>query len=332
MLIICGDTIDRKHSIFTEFSYNSFFNQYGKKFSDKAEELKSRKVVQVGKNDHPVLYVMQREFATITSEGNINMIGTDMMTTCHAVILTTSNVTSVGHFDGSKTSQGIKQLVQSFIKASQQFPDEEVKLHLVGGFLDDERTSQKLSMGILKSFVEVCDENQLNVKLDSYVCTGLNTCSKNVTTKNPPGIRNVTTASSRNVACPCVYGVAVHKGEIHPASFSDVTKGPLQDLRGAYSLYGSGNMLNIYNTESKQIEIGPFKMQQVNYVTYLLQQTDEWILRNMSTSPEVEPDNFVHHIRASLQFIVGNPHFNRKYFVDDQPVRFRFSGDDWVES
>ena len=90
------------------------------------------------------------------------------------------------------------------------------------------------------------DENQLNVKLDSYVCTGLNTCSKDVTTKNPPGIRNVTTASSRNVACPCVYGVAVHKGEIHPASFSDVTKGPLQDLRGAYSLYGSGNMLNIY--------------------------------------------------------------------------------------
>ena len=50
------------------------------------------------------------------------MIGTDMMTTCHAVILTTNNVTSVGHFDGSKTSQGVKQLVQSFIKASQQFP------------------------------------------------------------------------------------------------------------------------------------------------------------------------------------------------------------------
>merc|ERR1719376_1201592 len=100
-----------------------------KEGDEEEEELESRKVVQVGKSDHPVLYVMQREFATITSEGNINMIGTDMMTTCHAVILTTSNVTSVGHFYGSKTSQGIKQLVQSFIKASQQFPDEEVKLH-----------------------------------------------------------------------------------------------------------------------------------------------------------------------------------------------------------
>ena len=51
----------------------TFTQQFGRRFSEKAKQFKSRKAAQVNAADHPVLYVGQREFATITSSDNVSI-------------------------------------------------------------------------------------------------------------------------------------------------------------------------------------------------------------------------------------------------------------------
>lgn len=92
---------------------------------------------------------------------------------------------------------------------------------------------------------------------------------------------------------PMVYGIGVNTktGEIFPATFPD--KGPDQALRSARYLTGVPQVLDVYDCNLGMLRIGPFNYEPLRGVDLWLEQSDEFILQHLSTSPEVEPPHFV---------------------------------------
>ena len=124
---------------------------------------------------------------------------------------------------------------------------------------------------------------------------------------------------------PIIYGVGVNTrtGEIFPATFPD--KGPdiqlrlvffmklfsgfLRDFtsyRNARHFTGGHQVLDIYDSQLGMLRIGPFIYDPVRGVDLWLSQSDEFILQQLSTSPEVEPPHFVMQVRATLKYIQDN--------------------------
>ena len=63
----------------------------------------------------------------------------------------------------------------------------------------------------------------------------------------------------------------------------------------------------------------------------VLKQANSVFNRYMSTSPEVEPDNFCDHIRATLQFIANNPDPVETVFKDNKPLKYQKKGEAWAQ-
>nr|CAD7427212.1 unnamed protein product [Timema monikensis] len=105
-----------------------------------------------------------------------------------------------------------------------------------------------------------------------------------------------------NMRCPILYGcgVNVKTGELFPANFPD--KGPDQALR------------NVYDCSLGLLRIGPFNYDPLRGVDLWLEQSDDFILQQLSTSPEVEPPHFVDHhpFPAVTVFRDNRPHYYRR--------------------
>lgn len=72
--------------------------------------------------------------------------------------------------------------------------------------------------------------------------------------------------------------------------------GPDQALRWARHLTGGQQVLDVYDSVLGLLRIGPFNYEPLRGVDLWLQQTDDFILQHLSTSPEVEPPNFVSQV------------------------------------
>ncbi|KYO30557.1 protein N-terminal asparagine amidohydrolase isoform B [Alligator mississippiensis] len=130
---------------------------------------------------------------------------------------------------------------------------------------------------------------------------------------------------------PIVYGIAVNvkTGEIFHATFPD--KGPDEDLRSARTLTGA-KMISIYDAETKQLHIGPYFWMPFPHVDFWLEQDDEQILQNLSTSPLAEPPHFVSHIRSTLTFLKDHPFPQYSLFPDRKPRSYKKNEEGlWVQ-
>ncbi|XP_072029573.1 protein N-terminal asparagine amidohydrolase-like [Amphiura filiformis] len=235
-----------------------------------------------------VLYVCQREYAVTTPQDSVvDVIGSEDATTCHVAVLrhTGCGVTGLAHFDGCSTSQGVTDLISRVGDLSQSSKEGRLELHLVGGFSDDQKHSEKLSKELLCEFHRQASP----VHLKTACITDVNTIVKD------------------NANWPRLYGIGVNvkSGEIFPAIFED--KGPDQALRGLRNFIGDQDMLNVYNHETGELRIGPFSYQKWPHAALILAQPDAFIRKNLSTSPEVEPPYFENHVRQALTFYLQNP-------------------------
>lgn len=122
---------------------------------------------------------------------------------------------------------------------------------------------------------------------------------------------------------PIIYGIAVNirTGEIYPATFPD--KGPDQPLRQARNFTGGQTVLDIYDSQNSMLRIGPFNYDPLRGVDLWLEQNDEFILRHLSTSPEVEPPHFAMQVRATLKYIHDNQFPAVTVFRDNRPRYYR---------
>ncbi|KAM4595697.1 protein N-terminal asparagine amidohydrolase isoform 2-T2 [Fundulus diaphanus] len=252
---------------------------------ENAKAFRSKPLVEV--DPKHLLYVQQREFAATTPADNcVSVIGSDDATTCHLVVLrhTGSGAVCLAHCDGSSTWSEIQLVTKAVTSLSNVRDDGRFELHLVGGFNDDGKTSQKISLSILAAFQKLEEE----IHLETCCITEMNDVAVN-------GIHR-----------PTVYGIGVNvkTGEVFPASFPH--KGPAEELRSARTFTG-GEMAGIYDSSRGLVEIGPCHWTPDMDIAFWLSQSDDTILKYLSTSPKAEPPHFVQHMKSTIQFLLSHP-------------------------
>ncbi|KAG5877396.1 hypothetical protein JTB14_037018 [Gonioctena quinquepunctata] len=181
------------------------------------------------------------------------------------------------------------------------YPEGRMELQLVGGYSDARHISEELFYNIMKAFHKHLVEIDLTL-----ACVGqLNTTIRGGT------------------PWPIIYGIGVNvkTGEIFSATFPE--KGPEQSLRNARHLTGNHQVLDIYDCNMGLLSIGPFNYTPLRGADLWLEQSDEFILNNLSTSPDVEPPHYVAQIRATLKYIQENPFPAVTVFRDNRPHYFR---------
>ncbi|XP_022830371.1 protein N-terminal asparagine amidohydrolase isoform X1 [Spodoptera litura] len=254
-----------------------------------------------------LLYVGQRELAAVVPhDKNVNIIGSDDATSCIIVVIrhSGSGAVALAHLDGSGTAEAATAMVSRVQQLAVGYPEGRLELQLVGGFTDPHRYSDELFANIMLSF------HRLSVEIDLTLacCCELNT------------------ALGGGSAAPLVTGVGVdiRAGDLFPATFPD--KGPELPLRGARTITSgphSGQVLDIYDNTVGLLRIGPFNYEPLRGVDLWLEQSDDFILQHLSTTPAVEPPHFVHNIRVTLKFIQQHPFPAVTVFPDNRSHYYR---------
>uniref|UniRef100_A0A1A7YJQ6 N-terminal asparagine amidase n=1 Tax=Iconisemion striatum TaxID=60296 RepID=A0A1A7YJQ6_9TELE len=256
-----------------------------------------------------LLYVQQREFAATTpADEYVSVLGSDDATTCHLVVLrhTGSGAVCLAHCDGSRTWSEVQLIVKAVASLSNVCKDGRFELHLVGGFNDDAKTSHKLSLSVLAAF----QKQEQDIHLETCCITDMNDIVEN-------GLHK-----------PAVYGIGVNvkTGEVFPASFPQ--KGPAEELRSARTFTG-GQMADIYDSDHGLVKIGPCKWSPDMDIALWLSQSDDTILKYLSTSPMAEPPHFVQHIKSTIQFILAHPNSDGLFPGRQPQLYHRNQSGDW---
>ncbi|XP_067912336.1 protein N-terminal asparagine amidohydrolase [Heterodontus francisci] len=272
------------HPICLPSSTADFIERYSQ-LKEGAKSLKSKPVHKI--DSKGLLYVQQREFAATTpQDGSVSILGTEDATTCHLVVLrhTGSGATSLGHCDGSDTEMTVPLMLNAVKSLSVGCDSGRYEVHLIGGFIDERSLSHKLTLKLLKAF----NSQSENIHLETYCLTELNDVVK------------------KNVHWPVIYGMAVNvkTGEIFHATFPD--RGPDEVIRSARNFLG-GSIMSIYDAKVEQLQIEPYQWTPFPAAQFWLQQPDQVILQNFSTSPLVEPPHFVKHMRSIFRFLSDYP-------------------------
>ncbi|KAI3352825.1 hypothetical protein L3Q82_019403 [Scortum barcoo] len=274
---------------------------------ENARTFRSKPLVDV--DPKCLLYVQQREFAATTPADNcVSVIGSDDATTCHLVVLrhTGSGAVCLAHCDGSSTLSEVPLLVKAVMALSNVSKEGRLELHLVGGFNDESKTSHKLSLNILAAF----QKQKEDIHLETCCITDVND--------------TVVDGTHR----PVVYGIGVNvkTGELFPSSFT--YKGPAEELRSARTFTG-GQMADIYDSSRGLVKIVPCKWSPNLDIAFWLSQSDDTILKYLSTSPMAEPPHFVQHMKSTIQFLLEHPNSD-SLFPGGQPQLYhRTERGDW---
>ncbi|KAK7111667.1 protein N-terminal asparagine amidohydrolase-like [Littorina saxatilis] len=274
------------------------FHQKYSSFKASSRQLTQQEVTEVG----PVglLYVGQREYGGTSPEDDvIKIIGSEDATTCHISVLrhTGSGATCVLHFDGCETQQGLNDMIQLVSELSENKPAGRLEMHLAGGFEDERKNSEEVSLDLFGCLVKC----QAEIHLVTACIGEHNTVYKN------------------RIPFPIIYGIAVEveTGRIFKATFPD--KGPDLPLRSARHFTGGRNNLRVYNWRQKQMAIGPFTYEPLNDIDNWLTMPDHCYRKYMSTSPAQEPESFESSIRACLQHMKDHPEPMKTLFQGDTP-------------
>ncbi|XP_042294342.1 protein N-terminal asparagine amidohydrolase isoform X2 [Sceloporus undulatus] len=254
---------------------------------EQAKKLRSQPARMVGPKG--LLYVQQREFAATTpKDGSVSILGSDDATTCHLVVI-------------RHTGSGATCLTHC------DGSDTEMEVLLMMNavkVLSPNIECGRLEVHLVGGF---SDDRHLSQQLTNQLLRAFDCLQDNI-----------------HLVTFCVTGVNVKTGEVFHATFPD--RGPAEDLRSASILTGA-KMVNIYDSRKEQLCIGPYFWMPFPHVDFWLQQDDQYILQNLSTSPLAEPPHFVSHIRATLMYLKEHPFPDKTLFPSRKPWIYRKNSD-----
>jgi len=274
-----------------------------------------RQTVKTIQPSERLLYVQQREFAVVSpSDDKVDILGSEDATTCHIVVFrhTGSGAVALSHLDGSDTEGAVQGMLSGIQRLTIGSPEGgRIECSIVGGFLDDRCESGDVAEKLFMTLQNRMEH--IHLKL---VCS----CEAN------------DRISADGVHFPLIYGVAVDckSGAIFPASFPD--KGPDLALRSARHFVGSTrrHSANVYDPQRQLLVIEPFEFEPWDEVGLWLRQSDDFLLKYLSTSPDQEPPDFVANLRRTLEFIWRNPSL-KGFFINGCPREYRKGRDgSWI--
>ncbi|CAG5129023.1 unnamed protein product [Candidula unifasciata] len=281
---------------------DTFFDEYPH-FKESSSYLLNQEVREVG--PIKLLYIGQREVAgTSPLDETISILGSEDATTCHIAVLrhTGSGATSLIHFDGCSTSDGLKTMISIVTDLTEDMSSGRLEFHLVGGFSDERRNSHEVADKVFMALYQ-CGQD---IHLVTACILNLNTVYR-----------------FANIPFPIIYGLAVDvkTGELFRATFPD--KGPDLFLRSARHFTGGKENIVIYDPHKSELVIGPFHYDILPDVDIYLTLPDHLIRKYLSTSPEQEPDGFEDSIRAALIQIRDFPDPIKSVFNGGKPRKYR---------
>ncbi|XP_076028322.1 N-terminal amidohydrolase 1 [Oratosquilla oratoria] len=309
MVLIIGEQLVKEVPSSTTGIYTTW-----PRLKETAHTLSSMMTEEVGHRG--LLYLRQREYAvTVPQDENVHILGTDDATTSTVAVLrhTGSGALGLAHFDKCSHEEclsgvhicshdnGVLNLLTRVNELSMAYTEGRLELCVVGGFQDSRAISEKITLSLLNAFHKSPAQIQLVL-----LCTG-----------------EMNTTIRGNISWPLVKGIGVsmQTGKIFPASFTD--KGPYLVLRSTRIFTGAQQMVDIYDCALGVLRIGPFNYEPHAGVELLLQQTDDVILRCLSTTPEVESPTWVKMVREVLKHIKEHPFPAITIFPDNRPHYFR---------
>lgn len=172
------------------------------------------------KFDNPqtrVLYVTQKEYVIVKKDdAHISWVGSDDATTCHVVVLVNQEESSLclAHLDTAKNSEELTRMVAASVGASDISTNFHLDLHIVGGYSDEENQSEKLTVDLLRFFLQLPVDFRLQ-----QLCVG--------------SVNSRSSQQFGGINFPILYGLAVDipNFTIHPAKFSVQVREPCLPMR-----------------------------------------------------------------------------------------------------
>jgi len=269
-----------------------------------------------------VLYVGQGELAHAVPS-QCDVIVSDKATTCHilgvrSTLPSTKSapLVSLTHIDGTSYDDCIRDMIaehklhhgQSMLcgycneeEKKEEYEQIEMDIHIVGGFEDDKGASRETSNFLVHLLARIASEERTLLRMT------LKTCA-------------ISSINDNGYSCPIGRGMGIdlRTGEAFLAKVDASAAGPLQDLRSV-RLWMSPNELSVIHTaRSNDITVEPFYFARFQEVDFLLKLDDDALLTCTSTSPDVEEDDFCHHVRTSLQFLCENQ--SHQVFPEGKPL------------
>jgi protein N-terminal asparagine amidohydrolase len=254
------------------------------------------------------LHVFQREFATILPD-QFDYIGSSEATTCNILFIRSKKTgkISCAHFDGSQDQVGkkncsLKKMISTF---DQNELNDVLELHFVGGYFDGSENSNEITESILIEF----EKYSVLTEIQTFFVSMENSMMKG------------------DILHPIYKSASMEtsSGKLYPTIFHHY--GPQMEVRGVRGFTGEPHLENIFDYKSNTLILGPYYYGNIDRPDLYLQLKDEILLKYLSTSPEVESENFVPHLRKTLKFLVDHPDCDE--FFKQKPICYQFENGEW---
>ena len=275
-----------------------------------------------------VIYVGQREVAILNPHQNFGLqyIGSEDATTCHIITMRNpqSGKCALAHLDQVPT-KGLDHIAHKLQDKSS--PEAaEIEFHIFGGYQDERDISEELSLSLLSYLIK----SQFKFKL-GYCVTGSHNTFYGAESEKSKYPR------------PRLYGIGIDvlSNEIFPADFPDHSPDPdLRHVRLSFRQYDNYDhyyqvkdyLYEDWNSETGAFVIEPFDFHQSPDLTWISKAPDGFLLKNMSTSPKVEPQDFCAGMRRATQMVLDHPEPLKTVFRNNKAKTFIYSENEkkWI--
>ena len=275
-----------------------------------------------------VIYVGQREVAILNPGQNFGLryIGSEDATTCHIITMRNpqSGKCALAHLD-HVPSKGLDHIAHK-LQDNSDAASEELEFHIFGGYQDEQDISEELSLQLISYLIK----SQFKFML-GYCVTGSHNTSYGSESEKSKYPR------------PKLYGIGidVFSNEVFTADFPDHSPDPdLRHVRLSFRQYDSYDhyyqvkdfLYEDWNCDKGTFVIEPFGFHHSPDISWMSKAPDGFLLKNMSTSPKVEPKDFCASMRRASQMVLDHPEPLKTVFRNNTAKTFIYSENEkkWI--
>jgi hypothetical protein len=253
--------------------YYEKYKKYKNKYLDLKILLNTKKFIKsipIQMDKSVYMTCLQRESIIVPVDSNIKYIGTHQATTCVIVLCFGKSYSMVAHFDTKSIALSFKNLILEFIKKC----NSPIEVSFVGAYNNE---ISKVNMDNIYKIIEELPNVRIKVN-----CTG-----------------DYNTKIEDNIIRPAITAAAINikTGEIVKPIFSEEL-----DIKRMARLWTDDYTIpNIY--ENPNPLFGKWKYSKGEFER-LLGLNDQELLKETSSSPDVEEKDYVNNMRLVLKYIV----------------------------
>ena len=275
----------------------------------------------------PSLIVFQDEWATISTASGIHYIGSTEATTCILLFLENArkNLVSAAHYSSADDcALTVAAQLNSLVGTVGEKEEAIVRVSMVGGFLVD--SSCEKGRGLARELIKCLRKEEarwpgrLRVAFDLCFIMGINSQPhpQSPGEFNLPVYRNAVYSVVDRAVRPCLSW-NMSSPIVPEATFRYVSLF-CRDDNILPCIFDAQSETVVLKLRRLPIWSGEFLAAMANNLV-----SDDFILKNFSTSPLAESDNFPNDIRAACKFLLEHGSDCKQYYKGRAELRFKLA-------